>query len=584
MEKTWFEFREVRKRRLGDAVWIPLWASEYLRDEGKFGYVGYIKEYFGLGSVAIPLARRAKGQELHWSELGGHSQGIWATKDYYKPVDAYQRIDKEDLGTELILVQSFPTEDARECHLNQDLVFALGLKREGDIWVRPDEDYVEVVRLRRNADGSPGAIEIKNDFLRDYLAARQMYLRTSLYRERSVVVEDLNDAGLPGVANECTDTERYEVRVQPMKEGGHFGDASYAVFHVSRTDVDPEDDVPVPGPETDENTASKSWSGKYKGRELTYIDGELWRVEDIEPADSSPRVRGDKVPTGLQFVIDASGKRATSEELDDEDNARWLWFRPEVVPAITERRSGKSKWYTKDTGGVGFSGYSLTHFGINKVGLINVYAYDIANLPAWQQQIWAGFNVAPEGGVSEELLSSQMRAEPAKTFAPEVILPDIMEMLNSAFAQAIGAPLFRSHAETATIIERSSRFRALVAGGLFALAKDLMRVVADQIDAAALQKVVPPPNGTKWGSLKSLENYLATRVSVERARALVGPLAGAYDLRLADAHMPKAELVDAYKLARVNPNTPALAQGFWLMASVTQALMDIYRVMIDDAR
>ena len=583
MERAWFEFRETRKRRLGDAVWIPLWASEYLRKEGKFGYLGYVNEYFGLSSIAIPLARRAAGMKLHWNELAGHSQGVWATKDYYKPIDVYQYNDEEDLGTELVLLQTFPTDDAREYHLNQDLVFALGLKREADLWVKPDEDYIEVVRLRRNADGSPAAIEIKNDFLRDYLAARQMYLRTSLYRERSAVVEDPAQVGPPDVANIRTDTERYELRIQPMKEGGHFGDASYAVFHISRTDVDPDEDVPVPGPETDENTVSKSWSGKHEGHELTYIDAELWRDEDIEPAETSVRVRGDRVPTGIQFIIDATGKRATSEELDDQDNARWLWFRPEVFPAIAGRRSGRSTWYTKDTGGVGLSGSSLTHFGINKVGLINVYAYDIAKLPAWQQQVWAGFNVAPEGGVSEELLASQMRAEPAETFAPEAILPKILHRLDSSFSRAIGVPLFRPHAETDTIIDRVSRFRALPAGGLFALAKDLMRVVADQIDTVALQRIVSPPADKKWASLKSLENYLATLVGPDRARKMTGPLAGAYDLRLADAHMPKTELADAFKLARVDSDALPLQQGFLLIASVVQALIDIDRVMPHDA-
>lgn len=582
MDKAWFEFREIRKRRLGDAVWIPLWASEHLRAEGKFGYIGYVKEYFGLGSAAIPLTRRAQAHELSWTDLGGmHNQGIWAAQDYYKPAEVYQYNDREDLGIELVLVQSFPTDDAREFHLNQ--VFALGLKREGDVWVKPDEDYVEVVRLRRNADHNPAAIEIKNDFLRDYLAARQMFLRTSIYRERAVVVANPGDAGPPDEVNEKTDKDRYEVRIQPMKEGGHFGDASFAFLHVSRTDVDPDEDVPVPGPETDENTASKSWTGKRMGRELSYIDAELWRDENIEPGDTSVRVRGDKVPTGLQFIIDAAGKRASSEELDDEDNSRWLWFRSEVVPAITGRRSGNFKWYTKDTGGVGLSGSGLTHFGINKVGLINVYAYDIAKLYAWQQQLWAGFNVTPEGGVSEELLASQMRAEPANTFAPEAALPDILEMLDEAFTIAIGVPLFRPHPETVTIIGRISRFRALSAGGMFALAKDLMRVVADQIDTAALQKVVPPPKGAKWGSLKSLENYLAARKSAGQARALLGPLAGAYDLRLADAHMPKAKLDDAFKLARVDPDAPPFVQGFSLLASVVQALLDIHQVVKDDS-
>ena len=29
------------------------------------------------------------------------------------------------------------------------------------------------------------------------------------------------------------------------------------------------------------------------------------------------------------------------------------------------------------------------HFGVNRVGLITVYAYDIARLPVWQQRTWA---------------------------------------------------------------------------------------------------------------------------------------------------------------------------------------------------
>lgn len=249
------------------------------------------------------------------------------------------------------------------------------------------------------------------------------------------------------------------------------------------------------------------------------------------------------------------------------------------MPAITGRRSGNFRWYTKDTGGVGLSGSSLTHFGINKLGLINVYAYDIAKMPAWRQQVWAGFNVVPEGGVSEELIASQMRAQPADTHAPEAVLPDILARLDDAFRHTMGAPLFRPHAEFQTIIGRISRFRALAPGGLLALAKDLMRIVADQIDTVALQKVAPPPDSKKLGSLKSLENFLAKLVPAAHARELVGPLAGAYDLRLADAHMPKGELADAYKLARVPVNVPPLEQGFWLLASVVQALIDIYRVM-----
>jgi hypothetical protein len=105
---------------------------------------------------------------------------VWATAGYYKPGDVYQYQDKVDLGADLVLVQTYETDDPREWHLNQDLVFALGLMREGDHWVRPSEDYNIVARLRRGVDGEAIAIEIKNEYLRDYLCARDMFLRTAL--------------------------------------------------------------------------------------------------------------------------------------------------------------------------------------------------------------------------------------------------------------------------------------------------------------------------------------------------------------------------------------------------------------------
>jgi len=95
-----------------------------------------------------------------------------------------------------------------------------------------------------------------------------------------------------------------------------------------------------------------------------------------------------------------------------------------------------------------------------------------------------------------------------------------------------------------------------------------------------LQKVVPPPKGEKWGSIKSLEKYLATLVSPEEARAIMGPLAGAYDLRLADAHLPAEELTKAYELLRIDPKAPPLDQGFWLAVAVVEALNAIGRIMV----
>lgn len=96
----------------------------------------------------------------------------------------------------------------------------------------------------------------------------------------------------------------------------------------------------------------------------------------------------------------------------------------------------------------------------------------------------------------------------------------------------------------------------------YALAKDLARVTADSIDTSKLQKIVAPPKGEKWGSLKSFEGYLGTITSPENARTIMGPLFAIYDLRLADAHLPRESYDEQFKLLRIKNNLPFVWQGY----------------------
>src|SRR5258708_34196247 len=59
-----FELRDIRGRRLDDAVWIPLRAGQTITEQGTFGYVGYQREFFGLGSLAISVEQSAAAERL----------------------------------------------------------------------------------------------------------------------------------------------------------------------------------------------------------------------------------------------------------------------------------------------------------------------------------------------------------------------------------------------------------------------------------------------------------------------------------------------------------------------------------------
>jgi hypothetical protein len=580
----WFLFKDIRRRSLQDAAWIPLRAIEDYIKEKTFGEVGYLRDTFACGSLAVPLKHRELGEKLGWSEIGvGHETRPYADENGYKPADQYwfNWSSRDAAGVELVITQGFGWDDSI-WHLNVDIVAALGLRQEGDVWLKPDEGYVEVVRLRRDAEGQPIKLEMRTEHLRDYLAARQMALRVAWYRDRDAVLSNADYVEWRNAPPSIEEPHyRFEARYHDLHEGSGmpFGGQS-AVFTARRTDVYPEDDVPEFGPETDDNIEMESRTFSHKGARVFRVEGEIWCEEWVEPAFHSVRVRGDEVPSATTFIIDASGRTQTGDELDNEDIGKYLWFRPEVIPNLLGRRGAKLRWFTRETGGIELTHGYRVHFGVNRLGLINAYAYDIGKLPEWQRRIWQGFNIGPEGGVSEELLDAQQRVEPAKTLAPEAHLSAALEAVDNQFRTRFGVPLFRSHSSRADIFASIHRFRAIDQLGVFALAKDISRVIVEAIETSELHRIAPPPKGGGGtGSMKSLERVLATITSPNAARDALTNLVGIYELRGADAHLPSAELDEAFTLAGVDKSAAPLEQGLQLLLRTMQALSGLYRLL-----
>ena len=99
------------------------------------------------------------------------------------------------------------------------------------------------------------------------------------------------------------------------------------------------------------------------------------------------------------------------------------------------------------------------------------------------------------------------------------------------------------------------------------------------MDEKQLQTLVNPPKGEKWGSLKSLEKVLALNISADDARAMLRALAGIYDLRLADAHLPSDKTLDAIKLVGLDEAVPFVHQGYQLLDAAVSSLYRICSVI-----
>ena len=570
--------KEIRRRRLVRAVWIPL-RGESKDRVGEYGHVGFREEYVGTATLAVPEKDKEMVGDLSLSELMRHGWGHYGVveESSYVPADSHEGYGTIS-GVHLVLEQNFNgLEDAAEWHLHQDLALTLGLKRERDVWVRPAEGY-EVVARESRVDGRSNVIEIRSAHLKDYLCARGLGLVVVTFRSRTEIRNRREGIGWPdGRARETEGGDRWEGWVTEIHEGGEPYGAEAAVVRVVRTDVDPGEDVPVMDvPPNDDNLSSESWRRRSRGRRLYRVDGELWRTEWIPPGSASPIVRNDPPPNRESFIVDAEGKEESAQEL--LASGRWLWFGPELVTAVAHRRGGYLEWYTRETGSLGCSGCGV-HFGVNSSGLVNAYAKDVAELPGWLQRIWAGHNVRPEGGVAEELLDSQVRADPAGTQAPEDFLERGLMRFEEVTRKKLAPGVLRSHDKVDSLLKAAHRFRAVDEAGLLALAKDLTRLIADRIDAGVLQTVVQPPEGQAWGSLKSLEKVVASKIEPRRARSMLTPLVGVYELRLADAHLPSAEYREAFEMAGVDRNEPFVMQGRDLLRACVDALYRISGVV-----
>ena len=337
MDQEWFEMDNIRRRNLEAAAWIPLRAARAYERVGHFGFVEYREDWLGVGSLAVPTENHADVLSLDWEEIGfRHDHAGWVDSERYIPTDVYEDRQERFTGVHLVLEQRGSGAEPSEWHLHQDFVITLGLRHEGDIWVRPDENYIEVARLIRGSDGSATLLEVRASHLRDYLCARGMGLVVNSYRNRTEIVEDASH--ISWTADDVEDTgehDRWVGRRMAVHEGGDPYGQSMFVMQVSRTDVNPEDDVPVLGLPTDVNLESKSWTKRFEGRKLYRISGELWCTEWLGPASQSPIVGGDRLPTLVSFIVDAEGKQATSDEL--VDSGRWLWFKPSVISVLIDR-------------------------------------------------------------------------------------------------------------------------------------------------------------------------------------------------------------------------------------------------------
>ena len=399
----WFEFKDIIKKNIEDSVWIPLWWHQSTECEVKKPEIGYWKDHI---FTQVVIASEDDKEELMSEECScfnpcsANKSERW-NSDYLR-ADTYYNCNVP-IGEYLVLHQDFGRKEPPKVYINQDLIFALDLIEEDGKWIRPSEGYDTVIRQTRNKEGVVYKVEIKTKYLKDYLCAKGMGAVFAAYHERVAIFKDAPNFGWPdeyGSGKKLSKYMRWNGYFRPMDEKGDVGLGKCAFFTSGYKEIKTDDVPKFDYRNEDYEMYSESYEAKGNPVSRYRVVGELRKIEWIAPGRISTRV-GDDEEECLSFYSDADGSLKKGDELSYPP--QWLWFNNDIINRILKFRGSALSWYSSQTGSVSLNSDWELHFGINRLGLINVFAKDIVELPRWQQEIWKGYNVTPDGGVSEEL-------------------------------------------------------------------------------------------------------------------------------------------------------------------------------------
>ncbi len=530
-QSQWFEMDDLKRLTLAEAAWVPLCRRESVRNDVQYDHLGFEEEIIIAVAVAFPVNNRLEALKQDFTDISPRwGNRPWVEEGEFHRAGTFKSYESDLDGEYLVIQVLFDGLEKPVWHLHHDLIAGLRLLRKKDVWVCPEEDYIEVAKLDRKSDGSPSNLRIRPQYLRDYLCARSSGLLVATYQSRAQIVEHEPDFGWTEDYDRDEESSfRWVGYIREIHEGGTPFGRKIAVIHSARTSVDPGDDVPILPHITEDTFETSTSESYYPGRKLFRVTGEIWRNHWIPPGEVSPLLREDPVESGIEFIVGSSGEKKAGSAL--EEHRGWLWFKPAIVHEMLSRTSGVLQWDTADTGSLGSSSIYSVHFGINELGLLNVMAKDIALLPELHKRLWIAHNILPDGGISKELHMSQNLAKPANTTAPEDNLHSALEHLRGVSAHFLESPMLTQHTVEAAILKNANRFLGVSLSGLCELAKELNKLTVEQLDLKLLKKLAPSKD-KKLGSIKRLEHYVLSLGG--DGHKITAPLVGINELRQGD--------------------------------------------------
>jgi hypothetical protein len=386
-------------------------------------------------------------------------------------------------------------------------------------------------------------VTVHRDYLRDYLAARRAALVVAVVADRFA-----NAPSDPELEMEVVEDEPLGENTSRRTTLHSVEDTRHG-FAMGRSSLFWNLVVP---PYERPKVGRNQWM--YHGR-----DSELTGDEDA--------------PT---FIADAEGGRCRAGE---PGGPPYLYFRPQVLDKYLTTAGYGAAFHMRSWGFAWGPGDTSVDVGINSKGLITAFAPDIADLSIQDQQHWAHHSSLPDGEVCVELFETRMQQRPPHCPSVLDLVTGARKNFAEAFARRFGGDVYNAFEP----LERDEQRMSVgpVRGDMrevVDLAKSLYAWVVESLDTKALRSPLDAQGVAYEKGARQivlLRTVLVSLAAVPEAdaRAVVAPLVGLNELRVAAAHALDHSLDAPYQLLGFS-STPTLPRAAWagIVDSVAGAL------------
>ena len=524
--KDWLLMRDIIEEDLSNKTWITLLSYIPTKNRIILGYEGYQREYDCIKSIIVKNSMLKKVESLQLTKIwlsGNHQPSAY--KKSYTTLQEFSDYHSKIKGQFIVHQREHPFTSEIEISISEDLIYALDLYKKGRCYYNPHEDDDKAIEIYDNLPNNGYWVRIKKEYILDYLSARNMSLLIDRYFERQY---DTSVSYFDEDINELKNLMSFNLRNNRILTNGNVPGSSTMIMKAAYKDVDLQKDIPEYA--LGENVEVETKEIKHEGEGINHFFAEFRRLFILKNNNISVRIRRDEVKQSNKFYVDNTNKKVISEELLTK--IQFLWFKPEIIKLLLESKYCHLIWHTKETGSVGNIESSIW-FGVNSIGLINIFAKDIVELPEYYQNKWVAFNCPPNGGVSKELLMAQIQADPAGTKAAEKLFNIATKEFEQTLEAKFGEDIFTDHADFLFAERLINRFQAISKEDCFTLCKNINRYITERLNKEILKKHTPEMNNTV-GTLKRLEKLLMNKN--ENGSKIISPLFVVYDMRIVDSH------------------------------------------------